>query len=306
MQGQRCRPRSSCGCVTRALRQHTRVCTLLPRATPAPALRTSIPVSFTLMPLRGWVGRRMRLRVCVCTRRSRKWRTSQTSDTGTFLDGVRLTPGAPTPLSDHSRLVFGQCTLEFRLLRMTPSPTGGRHGGKDGRKRSSTPGVHHDAFRHTPRPSAPKRRRPSMDGGQQSPVASSPTLAPSAAPIHQETSPLPPPPSPCHQASVSCGKAPTTRDHTPTPCEQAPTSSGQVPTACHQAPTSCDQAPTAPSTDPTPRVKAVSWSPHMLRVHEVPGVEYPPDYFEATQHSVIFRNMIEVARGEACGEAHSP
>lgn len=75
------------------------------------------------------------------------------------------------------------------------------------------------------------------------------------------------------------------------------------------------ETPVNQAAPPPPPPKSVRWSPDMVRVHEVPGLEYPPDYFESTSHAIIFRNMIEASSGdgeevaaeeEACGPPASP
>jgi hypothetical protein len=45
------------------------------------------------------------------------WRiTDLESKNGTFVDGIRLAPGVPTPLVEHSGIAFGAVKLAFRTL----------------------------------------------------------------------------------------------------------------------------------------------------------------------------------------------
>jgi hypothetical protein len=181
------------------------------------------------------------------------------SEHGTFLDGERVPPGVPMTLEEGACLVFGQCTLEFRLLKVA-------------------------AVVNTPVRQVSRRKRSSVEPNGSCATAvvgnSSPTGR--ASPTRS--------PSP-HRTSSCSGRGsgrPHKRSSVDTSQPSPPYSSGS----------SSASEPAPPARLP----KTVRWSPDMVRVHEVIGVEYPPDYFEATQSAVIYKNIVEAAAGSSPDE----
>jgi hypothetical protein len=176
------------------------------------------------------------------------------SEHGTFLDGERVPAGLPMTLEEGACLVFGQCTLEFRLMKVA-------------------------AVANTPVRQASRRKRSAVE-----PNGSCGTAVVGSGSPTGRTSPTRSP-SP-HRISSGSGKGggrPHKRSSVDASQPSPQYSSG-----------SCSGSEVAA---PARLPKTVRWSPDMVRVHEVTGVEYPPDYFEAAQSWVIYRNIVDAAAG---------
>lgn len=136
------------------------------------------------------------------------------------------------------------------------------------------------------RPAAHKRRSEERRSGRQSP----PGTAGSSGSR---------PGSPQHQSkSLSKKRCRDTDARRDSGQHSDHVSSGTASPSSSHSSNSAKELPTAP--------KTVRWSPDLARVHEVPGVDYPPDYFEATEQAVIIRNMFVASVGGSDDEDDDP
>jgi hypothetical protein len=179
--------------------------------------------------------------------------------------------GSTVGLNEGSCVVFGQSMLEFVLSRV------GNSGQQGSRER---------------RPAAHKRRSEERRSGRQSPPSSAGSSGSRpASPQHQSKTP----------SKKRCRDADAQRD---SGHHSDRVSSGTAsPSSCHSSNSAKGALP--PAVPPTIS-KTVRWSPDLARVHEVPGVDYPPDYFEATEQAVIIRNMFVAAVGGSDDEDDDP
>ena len=177
------------------------------------------------------------------------------------MDGERIAPGASVTLHDGASVVFGQCILQFVLRKIIP--------GAGSRERR-----------------AERKKRAAEDVSNQQ--------SPRSCLVKQRSL------SPTRGASGSPSRKQGLKKQRRGGSDAAPSK----PTECHDQPHAASTSPqystsSGSSGTPVPALKAVRWSPDMVRVHEVPTTDYPPDFYEATMHSVIMRNMIAAAVGES-------